>query len=68
MRESTGRDSNGLPCIMGGTRLKWEGMGMRFVGEGVDRRVGSKEISRSAKAPAPSLPEGGPICANQSGK
>ena len=40
----------------------------RFVGEGVGGRVGLKEISRSAKAPAPSLPEGGPICANQSGK
>ena len=40
---------------------QWEGwlkMGGRFVG-GNRWREGWKEISRSAKAPAPSLPEGG---------
>ena len=47
-------DSNGLPCTMGGlVENGREGCG-RESGEG-----GWKEISRSAKAPAPSLPEGG---------
>ena len=47
-------DSNGLPCTMGGlVENGREGCGRESV-EG-----GWKEISRSAKAPAPSLPEGG---------